>query len=96
MILNPATVLNPNFNTLDGLIENHGVYLYLIFVWLCLGAIACVLGGGLQRRRSQENSVSIIPGIVIVIRPVNQSPPPIVITDVDPAQNDDNEIMGEP
>ena len=49
MNLNPATVLNPVFNTLDALIQNYGVYLYLVFVWLSLGAIAWVLGGGLFR-----------------------------------------------
>ena len=46
MILNPATVLNPMFNFLDALISDYGVYCYLVFVWLSLGAIAWVLGGG--------------------------------------------------
>jgi hypothetical protein len=96
MILNPATVLNPVFNALDALISNYGVYLYLVFVWLSLGAIAWVLGGGLRRRRSQGSSATIIPGIIFTTRPPNQSPPPIIITDVDPAQNDDGETINEP
>jgi hypothetical protein len=50
MILNPADLLNPVFNALDALISNYGVYLYLVFVWLSLGAIAWVLGGGLRRK----------------------------------------------
>jgi len=96
MIFNPAAVLNPVFKFLDALISNYGVYLYLVFVWLSLGAITWVLGGGLRRRRSQENSATIIPGIIFPTRPPHQSPPPIVITDVDPVQNDNNEIMDEP
>ena len=32
MNLNPAELLNPIFNTLDSLIENDGVYFYLVFV----------------------------------------------------------------
>ncbi len=94
MNLNPATVLNPVFNALDALIQNYGVYLYLVFVWLSLGAIAWVLGGGLRRKWPQVTSATIIPGIMFTTRPPNQSPPPIVITDADPVQNDDNEIMG--
>jgi hypothetical protein len=96
MNLNPGTVLNPVFNALDALIQNYGVYLYLVFVWLSLGAIAWVLSGGLRRKRPQGNSTTIIPGIIIMTRPPNQSPPPILITDADPVQNDDNEIMDEP
>ena len=96
MSLNPATVLNPVFNFLDALILNYGVYLYLVFVWLSLAVIIWVLRGGLRRNRSQGNSATIIPGIIFTTRPPNQSPPPIIITDVDLAQNDDNEIMDEP
>ena len=96
MNLNPTELLNPIFNALDSLIENDGVYLYLVFVWLSLGAIAWVFGGGLRRRRSQGNSATIIPSIVFTMRPPNQSPPPTVITVIHQVQNDDNEIMDEP
>ena len=96
MNLNPAAMLNPVFNFLDALISNYGVYLYLVFVWLSLGAIAWVLGGGLRRRLPQGNSATIIPGIIFTTRPPNQSPPPTVITEIHPVQNDDNEIMDEP
>ena len=96
MILNPATVLNPVFNCLDALIQNYGVYLYLVFVWLSLVVIAWILSGGLRRKRSQGNSAMVISGIIFTTRPPNQSPPPIIITDVDPVQNRDNEIMDKP
>jgi hypothetical protein len=96
MNLNPAAVLNPVFNALDALIANYGVYLYLVFVWLSLVVIAWILSGGLRRKRSQVNSATVISGIIFTTRPPNQSPPPIIITDVDPVQNRDNEIMDEP
>jgi hypothetical protein len=54
------------------------------------------LGGGLRRNRSLGNSATVIPGIIFTMQPPHQSPPPVVITDVDPARNDDNEIMDEP
>ena len=95
MNLNPATLLNPVFNFLDALIQNYGVYLYLVFVWLSLGAIAWVLGGGLRRKRPQGNSAMIISGIIITTRPPMHQPPPFIIADVDPARNDDNKIMDE-
>jgi hypothetical protein len=93
MSLNPAAVLNPVFNFLDALISNYGVYLYLVFVWLSLGAIAWVLGGGLRRKRPQGNCVTVIPGIILTMRPPIQPPPPIIITEVDPAWNCDNVTM---
>jgi hypothetical protein len=74
MSLNPATVLNPVFNFLDALISNYGVYLYLVFVWLSLGAIAWVLSGGLRRKRSQGNSTTVIPAIIFTMQPPMQSP----------------------
>ena len=71
MILNPADGAESRVQLLDALISNYGVYLYLVFVWLSLGAIAWVLGGGLRRKRSQENSATVIPGIIFTTRPPN-------------------------
>jgi len=61
MNLNPATVLNPVFNALDALIQDYGVYCYLVFVWLSLVVIVWILNGGLRCKRPQGNSVTIIP-----------------------------------
>jgi hypothetical protein len=69
MRLNPAYVLNPVFNCLDALIQDYGVYCYLVFVWLSVAVIAWVLSGGLRRKRPQGNSAKVIPGIIITIRP---------------------------
>ena len=42
MNLNPATVLDPVFQFLDGIIAEWGVYLFLAFVWLSLILIAWI------------------------------------------------------
>ena len=96
MNLNPAELLNPVFNTLDGLIENGGVYLYLVFVWLALLAIGWILSGGLRRKRPQGNSVTVIPAIIFTMQPPLQSPPPIIGIEVDQTWNGDDETMDEP
>ena len=96
MNLNPAELLNPIFNSLDTLIENDGVYLYLVFVWLALVVIAWIFSGGLRRKRPQGNSATVIPGIIFTMQPPMQSPPPIIGIEVDQTWNDDNETMDEP
>ena len=75
MNLNPAELLNPIFNALDALIENDGVYLYLVFVWLALLAIVWIFSGGL-RKRVKGNSTTAIPAIIFTMQPPMQSPPP--------------------
>ena len=93
MNLNPATVLDPVFHFLDGMLEKYGVYFYLVFVWLSLAVIVWILNGGLRCKRPQGNSVTIIPGIIFTMQPPIQPPPPIIIADFDPTQNGDNETM---
>ena len=98
MNLNPAELLkllNPVFNTLDGLIENDGVCLYLMFVWLALLAIAWIFSGCL-RKRMKGNSITVIPGIIFTMRPPIQPPPPIIGIKVDQTWNGDDETMDEP
>jgi hypothetical protein len=96
MNLNPATVLNPIFNALDALIQNYGVYLYLVFVWLSLWAIAWTLSGGLRRKRPQGNPVTVIPGIIFTMRPPILPPPPIIGIEVDQTWDGDNVTMDSP
>ena len=92
MNLNPAELLNPIFNALDSLIENYGVYLYLVFVWLALLAIAWIFSGAL-RKRMKGNSVTVVPGIIFTMQPPTQSPPPIIGIEVDQTCNGDDETM---
>jgi hypothetical protein len=96
MNLNPAAMLNPVFNALDALISDYGVYLYLVFVWLSLAVIAWVLGGGLRRKRQRDHSARVIPGNMFTTQPPNQTSLPIIGVEIDPVQNDDNEIKDEP
>ena len=90
MNLNPAELLNPIFNMLDSLIENDGVYLYLVFVWLALLVIAWIFSGGL-RKRMKGNSATVVPGIIFTMQPPMQSPPPIIGIEVDQTWSDDSE-----
>jgi len=91
MNLNPATVLNPVFNCLHTLIQDYGVYCYLVFVWLSLGTIAWILSGGLRRKRSQDNSATVTPGIIITTRShVEPSPLPIIGIEFDQAWDGDD------
>ena len=90
MNLNPDELLNPIFNTLDSLIENDGVYLYLMFVWLAMLVIGWIFSGGL-RKRMKGNSTTVIPAIIFTMQPPMQSPPTIIGIEVDPTWNGDNE-----
>jgi hypothetical protein len=92
---NPAELLNPIFNTLDSLIENYGVYLYLVLVWLALALIGWVFSGGL-RKRMKGNSATVIPAMIFTMQPPMQSPPPIIGIEVEQTWNDDDETTDEP
>jgi len=96
MNLNLAELLNPVFNTLDGLIENDGVYLYLVFVCLALLAIVWIISGGL-RKRMKGNSTTVVPGVIFTTQPPTQppTPPPITCIEVDQTWNGDDETTGQ-
>jgi hypothetical protein len=91
MNLNPATVLDPVFHFLDGIIAEYGVYLYLAFVWLSLLVLAWVFSGGL--RRKCPNQPQVRAGIGIIIQPHAPPPPspPIIINEYDPLYDNDDE-----
>jgi hypothetical protein len=84
-------LLPPIFNALDGLIENDGVYLYLVFVWFALAVIVWIFSGGL-RRRMKGSAATVIPVVIIVAQPPRQPEPPFVDIEVETRSNDDDEM----
>ena len=91
MNLNSAQVLDPVFHFLNRIIEEFGVYLFLVLVWLSLFVIAWILCGGLRRKIRHQPHITT--GIGIVILPLTRQPPlpmPIIMHEFDPSQDDDN------
>ena len=85
MNLNPATVLDPVFHFLDGIIAEYGDYLFLAFVWLSLLVLAWVFSGGLRRKFPNQPHISAGIGIVILPHaPPPPTSPPIIIHEYDP------------
>ena len=76
------------FNALDNFIEDYGVYLYLVFVWLALAVIAWIISGGL-RRWMKGNAATVIPIVIILTQPPRQPEPPIVYIEVEQTWDDD-------
>ncbi len=70
------------FNALDALIEDYGVYLYLVFVWLALAVIAWIISGGL-RRRMKGNVATVVPAVIIIAQPPRQPEPSVVDIEVE-------------
>jgi len=91
MNLTPADLLSPAFNFLDALIQNYGVYLYLVFLWLALLVIAWIFSGGLRRKRPQGNSAAVVPGIILTMQPTSQPTPPIISIEVDQVWDGEDE-----
>lgn len=79
------------FNALDALIENYGIYLYLVSVWLALATIAWIISGGL-RRGMKGNAVVVIPCIIVITPSPRQSTPPTVDIEVEQMGRNDGEI----
>lgn len=95
MNVSPLDILGPVFHFLDEVIADDGVYLYLVFVWLCLILIAWILRGGLRRKQRPGNSAIVVPGIIITTRqPVEAPPPTLIISgEVDSGGDDDSNAL---
>ena len=78
------------FNALDAFIDDCGVYLYLVLVWLALAVIAWIISGGL-RKRMKGNTATAIPIAIIVTGPPKQAEPPFIDIEAEQIWSDDGE-----
>jgi hypothetical protein len=78
------------FNALDTFIDDYGVYLYLVFVWLALAVIGWIFNGGL-RRRMKETATPVIPVVIVMAQPPRQPEAPIIDIEAEQTWSDDGE-----
>jgi LPXTG-motif cell wall-anchored protein len=71
----PVKYLERVTRSLDQLIEDQGIYLFLGFTWLCLGIIAWIF---VRRRKHATHNISvhIVPLCPAPRREPEQDPPP--------------------
>ena len=78
------------FNALDAFIDDCGVYLYLVLVWLALAVIAWIISCGL-RKRMKGNTATAIPIVIIMTRPPKQPERPFIDIEAEQIWSDDGE-----
>jgi len=56
----PIYLLKPVFDWLDGLIRDHGDYLYMLLMYVSIPLVAWILTGGFRRRLPRPPNITAI------------------------------------
>lgn len=73
MSTHPVHALDPVFEFLDGMIQDHGDTLYTVVCYAAIPLCAWILFGGSRRKSSAEQSPA--PRIIVIHQPAERTPP---------------------
>jgi integrase len=86
--MNGAELITPFLHLLDRVIEEYGLELYLLFVYMSIPLLVWILRGGFKPKRRCQNQNNLT---IIVIEPTSNPPriarPPIIRCKEDPISN---------
>jgi len=76
MNAHPIQMLDPVFKFLDRVIDDHGLYLFVGFVYVAVPFLVWVLCGGLRRRLLNGKPMPQVPPIIVIPLPGRPPQPP--------------------
>jgi len=72
MNTHPVHALDPVFQFLDDLIRDHGDALFMVFTYVTVPFLICVLCGGLRRKLLKGKSIPHVPPVIVLHIPIGR------------------------
>lgn len=76
MSTHPVQLLDPVFDYLDGLIQDNGDILFMLFTYAAIPFLAWVSCGGLRRKLLKGKPMPHIPPVIVIHIPIGRPTPP--------------------
>ena len=75
MSTHPVQMLDPVFDYLDGLIQDNGDILFMLFTYAAIPFLTWVLCGGLRRKLLKGKPMPHVRPVIVIHIPIGRPPP---------------------